>query len=222
MYTILLIAIIPPILIIYYIVKSDKFPEPAHLIVKTFILGVLICFPLGLINTYLIWLPEASIGKDLSFLAGFTEEPFKFLVLYFFIKPQKDFNEPMDAIVYAVIISLGFATFENIEYVFSGESANESIMIGILRAFTAIPLHASCGIIMGYYFGMHVFNEEKLALYKSLIIPISFHAIYNFSTGSLLLMLVTLYFLISFAIKLHKKLSSEQNLKRFEAERKKT
>jgi len=220
MYLLLSIAVIPPILIIYYIIKSDIFPEPTHLIVKTFILGALICLPAGQINYYLIVLPEVNIERDLTFLAGFTEEPFKFLVLYFFIKPKKDFDEPMDAIVYGVLISLGFAAFENIDYVLSGESANESIIIGIVRAFTAIPMHGSCGVIMGYYFGMHVFKGERLALYKSLIIPIFFHATYNFFAGSsILLMIVTLYFLISFALRLHKKLILEQESKRFEAER---
>ena len=61
-------------------------------------------------------MPEANTGIDLSFLAGVTEETLKFLALYFYIRKKTDFNEPMDAIVYGTLISLGFASLENIEY----------------------------------------------------------------------------------------------------------
>ena len=65
----------------------------------------------------------------------------------------------MDAIVYGTLISLGFATFENLQYVYySGGSPD---LIAIIRAFTAIPLHACCGIIMGYYFGLYIFKNRE-------------------------------------------------------------
>ena len=31
---------------------------------------------------------------------------------------RKEFNEPMDGIVYGVVVSLGFITYENYDYVF--------------------------------------------------------------------------------------------------------
>ena len=40
-----------------------------------------------------------------------------FSILFLRIK-EKAFNEPMDAIVYGVVVSLGFATLENYDYVF--------------------------------------------------------------------------------------------------------
>lgn len=221
MYIILLIALLPPFVILYYFIKSDKFIEPTGLIIKTFFLGILICIPAGEINYYLIWLPESQTGADLSFLAGFTEESLKFLALYLFIRNKADFNEPMDAIVYGILISLGFAAFENVDYVMSGSTEVESIFIGILRALTAIPMHASCGILMGYYFGIHSFKRDRLSLVKSLLIPMFFHAFYNYLAGiSWLLMLVLLYFLISFALKMHRELFILQKVKNSEEEEK--
>ena len=48
------------------------------------------------------------------FVVGLGEELLKYLVviLYAFRKPS--FNEPFDGIVYAVMVSLGFAALENI------------------------------------------------------------------------------------------------------------
>ena len=55
----------------------------------------------------------------MSFIrAAFLEEMMKFFVIIFYCLHLDDFDEPMDAIVYGTIISLGFATWENIEYVY--------------------------------------------------------------------------------------------------------
>ena len=66
----------------------------------------------------------------------------------------------MDGIVYGVLISLGFATFENYEYVYVYFPDIDSYYIAIIRALSAIPMHAMCGIIMGYYLGMHYFDKQ--------------------------------------------------------------
>ena len=99
--------------------------------------------------------------------------------------------------------------FENFQYVYN---AGNPDFIAILRSFTAIPLHACCGIIMGYYFGLYIFKDRnKLNLFKSLFFAISFHATYNyFATRNVLLMFIVLIILISFARKLHKLLKIEQ------------
>ena len=53
----------------------------------------------------------------------------------------------MDAIVYGVVVSLGFATLENYDYVFriAEEYEVSPLDMAITRAFTAVPMHALCG-----------------------------------------------------------------------------
>ena len=110
----------------------------------------------------------------------------------------------MDAIVYGTLISLGFATLENIEYVFLSNQEIPSLIIAFIRAFTAIPLHACCGIIMGYYFGLYYFRPEKSSLIKSLIVPTGIHCLYNYLTNAntllfaLFLIAVIIFALCSF------------------------
>ena len=173
----LLITVGVPLFIVFAIIYSDKFREPTDLVIKTFFAGVIICFPAAELNYLLI------PSYEYSYRAGFTEETLKFLVLYFYIRPKSAFNEPMDAIVYGVIVSLGFATFENISYVFSGNFEVDSFSLAIMRAVSAIPMHATCGIIMGYFFGLYAFTHSKQFLIKSIIFPIVIHATYNFLTG---------------------------------------
>ena len=51
-----------------FIIYSDKFKEPLDLILKTFVLGIFLCIPAGLLNDLLIQSP------DQSYFAGLTEE----------------------------------------------------------------------------------------------------------------------------------------------------
>ena len=177
MYLTLLITVGVPLFIVFAIIYSDKFREPTDLVIKTFFAGVIICFPAAELNHLLI------PSYEYSYRAGFTEEMLKFLVLYFYIRPKSAFNEPMDAIVYGVLVSLGFATFENITYVYQGNFEVDSFSLAIMRAVSAIPLHATCGIIMGYFFGLYAFTHSKQFLIKSIVFPIGIHAIYNFLTS---------------------------------------
>ena len=85
----------------------------------------------------------------------------------------------MDGIVYAVMISLGFATIENIGYVLN--HPGQETQIAIMRMFTAIPLHAVCGVILGYFVGLAKFSENKTSLlYKGLFLATLVHTIYNY------------------------------------------
>ena len=202
----LALTFLPPLFIILYVIYSDKFKEPISLVISTFILGCLLILPAGILNQILI-----GENNNYDFLAGFTEETLKFLALFFYVKDRKEFDEPMDAIVYGSLISLGFATYENYEYVYLYEFEISSFDIALIRAFSAIPLHACCGIIMGYYFIFYYFRKKRIYLLYSLTIPISIHAFYNYLTG-----FDDAYFylfvlgLIVFTLYCHKKIRIEQ------------
>ena len=210
----LLITVGVPIFIIFAIIYSDKFREPTDLVIKTFFAGVIICFPAAELNYLLI--PT----YEYSYRAGFTEETLKFLVLYFYIRPKSAFNEPMDAIVYGVIVSLGFATFENISYVYSGNFEVDSFSLAIVRAVSAIPMHATCGIIMGYFFGLYAFTQSRQFLIKSLVFPIGIHATYNFLTEYDFFFLYFLAAVMVYARGLHTEFAELQSKKAIEDESK--
>ena len=56
----LLITIVPSILILLFFFLSDKFKEPKKTIALVFFLGILICLPAGIINTFV----ENMLSKE--------------------------------------------------------------------------------------------------------------------------------------------------------------
>ena len=152
----LLATILPSILIILFFVYSDKFKEPRGEIIKVFIYGILITIPAYFLNTYIgdFFYANTRVSENLisSFLtAAPVEEGLKLSVLYYFVYKMKDFNEPMDGIVYGVTVSLGFATLENFYYVYllADHFNTSSMALAIVRSFSAVPAHAVFGIFMG-------------------------------------------------------------------------
>jgi RsiW-degrading membrane proteinase PrsW (M82 family) len=180
----LALAIAPGLAIAIFIYEKDKLDkEPFHLLIKSFFLGAVSIFPavaleslagqLGITMTL-----SASGNASYAAIVGMSEELSKFAFLLWFAYPKKEFNEPFDGITYGVMIAMGFATFENIFYVVDG-----GIQTGLLRMFSAVPAHASFGVLMGYFVGMAKFKHQdyisplKIA---GLFTAASFHAAYDF------------------------------------------
>ena len=172
---VLLATILPSALLIFYFVRSDKFQEPSFQILKIFFFGILITVPAFFINTYLSFFLETNTNISEPLIGSFltaapVEEGLKFFILFYFVYRMKDFNEPVDGIVYGVSVSLGFATLENIYYVYVLPDYFETtpLSLAILRAFSAVPAHAAFGAIMGYFFMKFSFVSKKDNLFFSL------------------------------------------------------
>ena len=224
----LLITILPSIVLVLYFIKSDKFKEPNRIIIITFLFGILITIPAGYLNSLIDKnFATGEIFND-ALLSGFfgggpVEELLKFSVLYFYILKEKAFNEPMDGLVYGILASLGFATLENLQYVFYFDSELWTAQeIAIFRSYSAIPLHGLCGAIMGFYFGQYAFSANKKYLGLAIIVPIIFHGSYNFMCD------YNWYYAVSivavgfiFALLLHRNLKLLQKEKKKEHEEKK-
>ena len=187
-YIILLIALLPVVILVYYIYHKDKkSPEPTGQLVKAFLWGILsvplslcISIPLGLIGVYPT--ETTSILGSIStafFGAAIPEETAKFIMLWLLLRKNPYFDEKMDGIVYAVCISLGFAALENIMYLFS--NAESYLSVGIARAIFAIPGHFCFGILMGYYYSLAKFYPKTPKKNKALILvaPILVHGVYD-------------------------------------------
>lgn len=201
MYLILL-ALAPALIIMIYVYFRDKYEkEPISLILKGILLGAIIIFPVGLLENYLLpfgkaYEPIAKAAWDGFVVAGAIEEAFKFFMVFILIWRNSNFNEKFDGIVYAVSVSLGFAAVENLFYVFSGNS----MQVGLLRAFTAVPGHTIFGIVMGFYLGLARFSPKGRGKYllMAFLIPWMLHGIYDFMimSGHPVLILAFIPFLI--------------------------
>jgi len=122
--------------------------------------------PLGLLVKCFVF------GALTGFPAGFAED-FTFELLGI------DLNAPTDLFTafYAAFFLVGF-TEEFVKYWVEGGWG-----VAALRMFTAVPMHAVFGVLMGYYVGMAKFQGGELQVssrLKGLGFAVLFHGAYDF------------------------------------------
>jgi RsiW-degrading membrane proteinase PrsW (M82 family) len=106
-----------------------------------------------------------------------SEEGCKYLVLRIYAYPRRWFKGPFDGIVYSVMIGMGFATVENIEYV-----RQFGLEAGVSRFFLAVPAHASFAVLMGYPAGKAKSDRPRSFwwLLQGLAVAVLFHGSFDF------------------------------------------
>ncbi len=181
----LLFATTPVFIIIIYIYLKDKYErEPKRLMLFNFLCGAIVSIIITTFLYVIIDIPfplrnKTSVFEQFIkafFVVGLTEEFSKYIIVRYYAQTHKEFNEPFDGIVYAVMVSMGFAATENIMYVFQG-----GIEAAVIRAFTAVPAHAIFAILMGYFMGKAKFSNNRVILnLTGLLLAALFHGTYDF------------------------------------------
>ena len=175
MIELLVLAVIPALLIMWYIYQKDRYePEPKYLVAKIFLLGALSVFPAALLEMIF---PSGVFVS--AVVAPVVEEGLKFCVVFFFVYKSIEFDEPMDGIVYAAAAGLGFATVENIFYVIEG-----GLPVAIIRGFFSVPGHVIFSCIWGFALGIAKFRPEAergRIIFLGLAGAMIMHGLFNFS-----------------------------------------
>ena len=186
---ILFFTLLPAIIVGCFFYFANRFKDSKFFIAKAFGLGILICFPAGYLNTYVLqtFTNNNPINNALLvgfFAGGLVEELLKFFALLFYLPTQKKLKK-FDIVIFALFISLGFAVYENFGYVFNPSGV--SFEIAFIRAFTAVPMHIFNGIIMGYFFEFYSKTGDNKFLGYTVLLPIILHGSYNFFVSENLL-----------------------------------
>ena len=185
-YIMIAAAVLPAMLLGLYIWRKDPHPEPFRWIWRAFLAGVVICLPVAFLEQYIHLLlfgegePTTLFGSTTMafFVAALPEEGAKLLALWLLLRRNPHFDEHFDCIVYAVFVSLGFATIENIGYVvMSGE---EWMSTAIMRALLAVPGHYAFAIMMGFYYAIyHFVDPSHKNAAKIFLVPFVAHGVYD-------------------------------------------
>ena len=181
----LALAIAPGIAICLFIYSRDKYDrEPLRYLIVSFVLGMISTIP-PLIVQFLAGdiAGENNAPSILGYawyafgIVAFSEEGSKFLMLRYYAYPKNVFNEPFDGIVYSVMIGMGFATVENIEYI-----QRFGFHTGVVRFFLSVPAHGAFAVLMGYYAGLAKLRPARAGwlLAKGLLIAVFFHGSFDF------------------------------------------
>ena len=204
-----LAALLPPLFLLRYIYRLDRVePEPPRLLVLLFVLGMLSVLPAMLLEIAFSAVlesvhlsPVLVLILDNFVVVALAEEGCKFFFLKMRTWKHEAFNYRFDGIVYAAVVSLGFAAAENVLYVFE-----YGLSIALVRALTSIPGHAIFGIYMGYFYGVakHAqLTQEDPAFHRrflrfALLVPILLHGFYDMmlSTENDYMILVFIVYLI--------------------------
>ncbi len=173
----------------YHYYKDRHLPEPiGHLLlafvlgVGSFYLGIWMYQALGVVHlrydAYV--LAETNLPGLFAYailVIGVIEElakmiPFVLLVIHF-----KEFDEPIDGIIYASFIALGFSAVENIQYLQFLTSAE-----AWARGFASPVIHIVFASIWGYYIGRAYLCGRSLArtIFAALAFTAFLHGIYDF------------------------------------------
>ncbi len=188
----LLASVVPGLLICYFIYKQDKHEkEPIPLLAICFGLGIAIFYAARIGEGFMDDLITPFVEENeldpnthfgVLFYSAFirtalVEELLKLTILLAIPFNHKQFNEPMDGIVYSVMIGMGFAIVENIVYCMP-----DDIILAIVRDLTAVPSHAVFGVILGYYVGLAKFDRASLFkhILIGLLLAVAVHGLYDF------------------------------------------
>jgi len=182
--------VLPALFLLRTIYRADRVEkEPAGLLIKLVLWGVISTIPA-------VWLEQLGIAVlDRVLTPGSAAHTIvmAFLVVaaveegvkYFFLKratwDHPAFNYRFDGVVYAVFVSLGFAAWENIQYVFV-----YGLSVALPRAFLAVPGHTAFAVFMGAFYGRARIARadgnqarEKRELRMAYLTAVFFHGFYD-------------------------------------------
>lgn len=112
--------------------------------------------------------------------SAFVEEICKYTAAFYLIRHCKEVNEPVDGIIYAVTVGLGFSLFENFLYV--GQHGG---MIAFPRLLFAVPLHMATAAIWGIYLSRTLAKGQQFSYWAGfplMLLAVCLHAFWNTST----------------------------------------
>jgi protease PrsW len=181
----LALAIAPGIAVSLFIYSLNKYGRASmRYLVLAFLLGAVATLPALAVQLSFEdvrtepWRHSIPAYLFYAFVVvALSEEGSKFLVLRFYAYRLSVFREPFDGVIYAVMIGMGFATVENIEYVHKF-----GLQTGVSRFFLAIPAHAAFAVLMGYPVGRAKFQRARtfFLLLWGLLVAVLFHGCFDF------------------------------------------
>lgn len=214
----ILAAIIPAIFLMVKVYKADRIEKESGYLLRQLVMAGILSTLLALVEErFGEWLLSCFVESNtllyqiiLYFgIVAFAEESSKYILLKRKTWNNYEFNCQYDGVVYAVFVSLGFALWENINYVLS-----YGFSTAIVRAVTAIPGHACFGVFMGVFYGIarkydnfgHAFRSKIFRVF-AVLVPALLHGAYdyiasaqNMQNGWYFVGFVIVLFAISFAL----------------------
>ncbi len=198
LYNILLVILgfLPSLIWLNFYYREDCHPEPKTLLAKVFLMGIIIspiaivlqlisvkcselsihnlCFPTGIF---------LSSSPEFFLWSAFVEEMVKYYAVRIMVIKRPEFDEPIDAMIYMMTASLGFAAIENTLIAFQTTPDGVAVTVNtlLLRFVGATLLHALSSGLLGYFLAISWFfqNHRKKLLVVGIFLATLFHFTFN-------------------------------------------
>ena len=166
------LALAPALFWLWVFIRRDRAPEPAWLLIRTFLWGAVMVVPAALLEAGI----ESAFGVTVMFLAvGLIEESAKLIAASSMLK-HREFDEPIDGLVYGTAATLGFATLENALYMLSGGAG-----LILLRGPISTLGHILFASAWGYALSVRKFSpNRRWVIRKALLLAAGLHTTFNF------------------------------------------
>ncbi|MDI6718341.1 MAG: PrsW family glutamic-type intramembrane protease [Methanomicrobiales archaeon] len=189
--TVFAIGFAPGVFWLWYFYSRDRIePEPRAMVARIFLYGILIAFPVAIIEGILAGVAgilfTSAIGAFLLAvaIAPLVEEYAKFCVVRNTVYENREFSEPMDGILYGAAAALGFAAIENAWYILYAflSSPVDAVTTYTFRALVSVPAHPLISSMWGFSLGQAKFGaapNPEGAIVRGLLLAMFFHSVFN-------------------------------------------
>src|SRR3954468_10655789 len=181
----------------FYLMDRHE-PEPKQLVAGVCVLGALIAAPLAdFVQTQAVpplalavpGLSPFSLDRvlDAVLIVGLSQEMCKYAVVRYTIYMSREFDEPMDGIVYMMACGTGFAVWINFHRL-SGQNHEVYLSVGAAQAVVTTLAHASFAGVLGYVMGRAKFSRRRapargILLMLGLLLAAAFNGQFTLVTG---------------------------------------
>ena len=193
----LLAASVFPLLFLYFLIKIDVFEtENFKDIIYVFLLGLVIsfflCIPYVILREFLFDNYATNLFVCLIAVA-LPEEIIKIIPFLLVLKYRKFVNEPIDFLIYSSASALGFAFYENINYIIGYSETGNIVAI---RSFLPSVMHMVVSSIFSFGIFLYLKSKKVKFIFIGLILASLIHAVYNtlFIIAPIILLIILVYY----------------------------
>ena len=193
----LLAASVFPLLFLYFLIKIDVFEtESFKDIIYVFLFGLVIsfflCIPYVIFREVLF--DNYTTNLFVCFIAvALPEEIIKIIPFLLVLKYRKFVNEPIDFLIYSSASALGFAFYENINYIIGYSETGNIVAI---RSFLPSVMHMVVSSIFSFGIFLYLKSKKIKFIFLGIILASLIHAVYNtlFIIAPIILLIILVYY----------------------------
>lgn len=179
-----LAGLIPALFWLWFWLREDsQKPEPFFLIAISFIAGMAVvpmALPLQKIAI------DLYTGTNIMLVWVIVEELLKYAVALAIVFWNQDVDEPIDMVIYMIVIALGFAALENALFIFNPLVIGnylDSALTGSFRFLGATLLHVLASGTVGVFMALAYYKSKTIQIVAGTVglsLAILLHAVFNF------------------------------------------